>query len=642
MKSALIRNSFEPTSDHHIMKINQKIQTLKEDQFFYSFEFFPPKTEAGLRNLLARMGRMSVLNPLFVTVTWGAGGSTLEKTLELVKTCQLELGFTTCMHLTCTNTTKSIIDDALVKLKLYGIRNILALRGDPPAGEEFYTPDPENQFAHAVDLVRYIKEQYDDYFCIGVALYPEGHVEGSDDSEQDLSKDWPFLVEKINAGADFIITQLFYDVDKFLAFEQKLSSCDEITNKDVILIPGLMPINNFQLFNRASKLSHASIPSNILSKFEGVHLDDDKVKEIGVGILDDIISTIVKSTKVKGFHFYTLNLEKTVTQVIDKSPILSTVFKYDDLESAIDDEDTDDEVVSSKRKFSNQNLLIAKSGSFTTDPVSAATSVATPKKTIVQISSGEGTLGRDATWDDFPNGRFGDSRSPAFGEIDGYGPSLKLSKQKVYEYCGYPVDLKDISKVFISYLTNKIEANPWSDIPLNRESALIQEQLIQLNEKNWFTLASQPACDGVKSTDKIFGWGPIDGYVYQKLFVEFFIDKKVFESKVLPKLNSDDKITFLYCDSKNNLHTSSDSVTKNAVTWGVFPNREIVQTTMIEDESFKAWNEELFKIWTEWQRLYPVKSVSYKLLDEIIQNSYLVSVIHHDYKDEFALWDLLD
>ncbi|GMF60047.1 unnamed protein product [[Candida] boidinii] len=195
------------------LSIKEKVKNLGAEDPFFSLEFFPPKTKYGVRNLYARLGRMSALDPLFVTVTWGAGGSTAEKTLELATTCQSELGLTTCMHLTCTNMTKELIDDALEKAKQAGIVNILALRGDPPRDqdEELNNSNPSSEFKYAVDLVRYIKKNHGDYFCIGVAAYPEGHVEGVDDSNQDFNTDLPFLIEKINAGADFIITQLFYE-----------------------------------------------------------------------------------------------------------------------------------------------------------------------------------------------------------------------------------------------------------------------------------------------------------------------------------------------------------------------------------------------------------------------------------------------
>lgn len=600
------------------------------------------------------MERMSALNPLFITITWGAGGSTAEKTLSLVSTCQKELDLTTCMHLTCTNTDKRIIDDALQKAKEAGVRNILALRGDPPRGEE-YLIENSGDFKHAVDLVRYIRSQYGDYFSIGVAAYPDGHCEGADTSNQDFEKDLPYLKEKIDAGADFIITQLFYDVEQFLNFEKKIR---EVVNPNIPILPGLMPINTYQLFHRAAKLSHTSIPKQILDKFpENIQNDDDKVKSIGVEILKNIIHEIYSRTngRIRGFHFYTLNLEKSIAQIVEQSSLLNRIIEdksgEDDEDVIMDEEEYEEgEVIPVKTKKqrtlslnTSNKVIVDKVRKDSQDFETASTFklTAPSKKEIIAISSGEGTLGRDATWDDFPNGRFGDSRSPAYGEIDGYGPSLKIANNKAYELWGYPVDVKDISNVFINYLEGRIDALPWSELGLSPETAMIQEELIQLNEKGYLSLASQPATDAVKSSDRIFGWGPKGGYVYQKAFVELFVSRKEWDSNLKNKLASNSKVSYYLGDAKGSFETSLNPKSSNAVTWGVFPDREILQTTIIEEESFKAWRDEAFSIWLEWGKLYKKGSPSYDLIQNIHDNYYLITVVYHDYRHESGLWELL-
>src|ERR1700761_2809663 len=212
-------------------KITYKIAALPKDSTYFSLEFFPPKTQQGFSNLHARLERMAqALRPLFINVTWGAGGSTAEKSLALAELTQRSLGLTTCLHLTCTNMSRKLVDDALEQAKVLGVRNILALRGDPPRSEEYRDDsdpnakedDSNEDFTWAVDLVRYIRKQYGDYFCIGVAGYPEGHSDQSHPEHQSVEHDLPFLVEKSSAGADFIMTQLFYDVEAYQRYEKRL------------------------------------------------------------------------------------------------------------------------------------------------------------------------------------------------------------------------------------------------------------------------------------------------------------------------------------------------------------------------------------------------------------------------------------
>ncbi|KAM3162841.1 Methylenetetrahydrofolate reductase [Lachancea thermotolerans] len=625
---------------------------------FISLEFFPPKTKLGKQNLTARMTRMTALNPLFITITWGAGGTTAKKTLELAAVAQRELNVPVCMHLTCTNTNKEIIDEALKLAHEADIRNILALRGDPPVGEEWETPSESSEFQHAVDLVRYIKEKYNDDFCVGVAAYPEGHCEGEADGvAQDPRRDLGFLKEKVDAGADFVITQLFYDVEKFLSFEQMFRN--EVS-ADIPLFPGLMPINSYLLFNRAAKLSHASIPQAIRDRLpQEYHSDDNKVRAIGVDILVEMVEEIYKRTegRIKGIHFYTLNLEKAIAQIVTKSPSLSKILeedKEDDLvegvgEIALVDGNTleEDENVKKRRRQSSHNddltcnrVLLDEAGKSIAS--GRESSGAPSRKVVISISQGSGALGKDATWDEFTNGRFGDSRSPAFGEIDGYGPSLKVSSKKAYEIWGQPSSTDDIKTLFIRYLEGSLEALPWSDLGLSAETALIQEELIQLNERGYLSLASQPATNSTPSTDKIFGWGPPGGYVYQKSFVEMFVHKQQWELEIKPKLEPlGSKVSYYVGDSAETFYTNLDSSCSSVVTWGVFPNSEVLQTTIVEEESFKAWRDEAFSIWLEWSKLFPRNSRSNTLLKQMHRDYYLVSIVHHDFSDCDALWDLL-
>lgn len=611
-------------------------------------------------NLAARVERMSKLGAMFVTVTWGAGGSSAEKSLAIAAMFQQDLGVTTCLHLTCTNMEPKLLDDALEKAKTYGIKNILALRGDPPRDLEYRDPsDTANQFVHAVDLVKYIKAKYGDYFCVGVAAYPEGHYNGIDAPPQSPEFDMPYLKEKIDAGGEFIITQLCYDSEKFLQFDKLIKADDKL--KNVPLIAGLMPINMFQSFLRASKLSHASVPDELMEKLRAVPTgDDNAVKQVGVDVLTDIINVLGQHTGVKGFHFYTLNLEKSVALILEKSGLLAkpTAPSYDESSAIADDDDEDstghviappaDGKPAGRRKSSVNNYVIVDKPRPGDDAVSASEAGSTegvlPDSERIAISRGEGDLGRQATWDDFPNGRFGDSRSPAFGEIDGYGPTLHVEPSQAYKLWGFPVDIKDVIKLFARHITNDLDALPFSDQGLSAETGLIQEQLLNMIHKGMLTVASQPAVNGTKSTDKMFGWGPPGGHVFQKAFVEFFVSDDEWQT-LKDKLNkAGPEVTYYEGTSAKeaNFSTNLPAGSSNAVTWGVFPNREILQSTIIEEESFMAWRDEAFAVWKEWRHLYKPGTPSYKLLDDIYNKFHLVSVVHHDFHNENALWELLE
>jgi methylenetetrahydrofolate reductase (NADPH) len=296
-------------------RLTTLISSLQPDQPFFSLEFFPPKTQTGFANLQSRLARMSAaLRPLFVTVTWGAGGSTSSKSLELAEVCQRQLRLPTVLHLTCTNMKREMVDEALEACKELGIRNILALRGDPPR-EEYKEDEPSQQNGHpaeeftwAVDLVRYIRKHHGDYFCVGVAGYPEGHADESNPEagKQSVEHDLPYLIQKVEAGADFIMTQLTYDIEAYTKYEDRLRNFKDDHGKNPFehlpILPGMMPIQSYQLVKRITKLSHAKIPQSIADRIDKVKSDDEAVKKIGVDILSELVESIKKLPRPKGMR----------------------------------------------------------------------------------------------------------------------------------------------------------------------------------------------------------------------------------------------------------------------------------------------------------------------------------------------------
>lgn len=377
-----------------------------------------------------------VLQPLFVTVTWGAGGCTASRSLELAEICQRQLGLTTCLHLTCTNMQRKIVDETLEAAKALGIRNILALRGDPPREHEYglcgnadpygdTKKDTSFDFTWAVDLIRYVRRTHGDYFCIGVAAYPEGHADESYPTAQNPERDLPYLIEKIEAGADFIMTQLFYDLDAFLGFERMLREHESGVFANIPIIPGLMPIQSLNVLKRTTKLSHASFPAELMRRFEGVGNDDDVVKKLGVDVISEIIHGIcaVKSKGPRGFHFYTLNLEKAVGYILEQSGLIPSAVETDTQAATAVEEishycsapilitnvshNCSDSTIDRRRSTASSSHDHLS----TSPPLHGLSSTLAPN---LATTHGTGPLSREATWDDYPNGRFGDARSPAF------------------------------------------------------------------------------------------------------------------------------------------------------------------------------------------------------------------------------------
>lgn len=257
----------------------------------FSFEYFPPKTAQGLRNLYGRIERMRELGPAFADVTWGAGGSTTDRTTELIDYVQ-KTGLESCMHMTCTSMRREKIDLALERAREAGCQNILALRGDPPRESED-GESPGGEFQHAIDLVRHIKRRYGDYFDIGVAGYSEGC-----DNDEDPDLAIQRLKEKVDAGGTFIISQMFYDADYFLEWVRK---CRAI-GINVPIIPGIMPIDTYDNYVRRTNWIGCRIPPEWHRELEGAKHDENQVKEVGLRLVSNMCRRLEKEGDIKHFH----------------------------------------------------------------------------------------------------------------------------------------------------------------------------------------------------------------------------------------------------------------------------------------------------------------------------------------------------
>ena len=260
-----------------------------------SFEFFPPKTEEGVEILYRTVEELRPCRPSFVSVTYGAGGSTRDRTIELVTRIQRELGIVTMAHLTCVGSTREETGEVLRRLHDGGIRNLLALRGDPPKGQTEFRPVPGG-FRYASELVAYIRDQAFD-FCVGAACYPEGHVEN-----RDLESDLRHLCTKVSAGVDFLVSQLFFDNEDYRAFVRRARS----SGITVPIVPGLMPVTNIGQTERFTKMCGARIPQELQRRLRIVAADPAAVVATGVQWSVDQGRDLFHAG-APGLHFYTLN-----------------------------------------------------------------------------------------------------------------------------------------------------------------------------------------------------------------------------------------------------------------------------------------------------------------------------------------------
>jgi methylenetetrahydrofolate reductase (NADPH) len=286
-----------------------------------SFEYFPPRTDAGVTALYKRFEKMAKAKPLFGDVTWGAGGGTSDLTLEICTQEQNTYGIVSNMHLTCTNMEGDKVDRALEGAKDVGIRNIVALRGDPPKGEEQWKAI-DSGFSCALDLVKHIKQKYGDTFCLTVAGYPEGHpdamaADGKCNPEQ-YKKEIEYLKLKVDAGANVIITQLFYCVDTFLAFVQ---ACRD-AGITIPILPGLMPILTYAGFERMTGFCKTYVPKEISDALEPIKGDEEKVKAYGIELATEMCKKLIAAGHTH-MHFYCLNLEATTFAIMRNLGLLT-------------------------------------------------------------------------------------------------------------------------------------------------------------------------------------------------------------------------------------------------------------------------------------------------------------------------------
>ena len=278
---------------------------MREGKPVISFEFFPPKTDEGDRALLEKtVPELMLLNPDFCSVTYGAGGGTKEKTLMIVDRIQREHGLTAMCHLTCVGSTAEQLRAALLQARELGIKNILALRGDPPGGIGDYRKT-EGGFEYSYELVEFIRQLGG--FCIGTAGFPEGHIACKEGREID----WDRLKRKIDCGADFVVTQLFFNNQDYFRFRDHLAG----KGVTVPIFPGIINFLSVSQIKRFTTLCGATLPTSLLSELEKYQNDDEACAQFGVQYATEQCAELLRQG-APGIHFFTLNKAKSTTEVL--------------------------------------------------------------------------------------------------------------------------------------------------------------------------------------------------------------------------------------------------------------------------------------------------------------------------------------
>uniref|UniRef100_A0A7N6B7P1 Methylenetetrahydrofolate reductase (NADPH) n=1 Tax=Anabas testudineus TaxID=64144 RepID=A0A7N6B7P1_ANATE len=561
---------------------------------WFSLEFFPPRTAGGAVNLISRFDRMGAGGPLFIDVTWhpaGDPGSDKEtSSMMIASTAVNYCGLESILHLTCCNQTKEKISGHLAKAKHLGLKNIMALRGDP-IGSDW--EEEEGGFNYAVDLVKHIRSEFDDYFDICVAGYPTGHPEA-----QSYDEDLQHLKEKVDAGADFVITQLFFRADTFLKF---LDDC-RANGITCPILPGIFPIQGYQSLRQLVKLSKLEVPEEITKVIEPIKDNDAAIRNYGIHQAVEMCRVLLDSGRVPGLHFYTLNREVATMEVLRQlglwieDPRSDIVYHLLHTEAKV-------------RKMTEQFVV---TGAFR-----------------------------------------GNSSSPAFGELNDYYLfylKSKSSKDALLQMWGEELmNEESVYEVFTCYITgqpnrsgHKVMCLPWNDEPLAPETNLLNDELEKVNRRGVLTINSQPNINGKPSTDPVVGWGPAGGYVFQKAYLEFFTSSENVDALLQVLKKYEPRVNYHMVNVHGRNMTNATDLQPNAVTWGIFPGREILQPTVVDPVSFMYWKDEAFALWIEqWAKLYEDESPSRMIIKYIHDNYFLVNLVDNDFPLESCLWQVI-
>ncbi|KRZ04391.1 putative methylenetetrahydrofolate reductase, partial [Trichinella zimbabwensis] len=568
-------------------------ENISSGRRFFSLEFFPPHTPEGLINLLNRVDIFANSQPLFVDVTWVMRSDPAsEKVTSSSSLADCVLNFClldTMLHITSVQYNEKTVLSNLERVKKIGIRNILALRGDISDDANVTATD----FQYACQLVQFIRSHYGDYFTICVAgLY---------------------LCAKVDAGADFIITQLFFNEMHYFQF---VSDCRKI-GIVVPIIPGILPIQSYQSIMKIVQLSKIVIPDSVLTTLESIKENAEAVRNFGISFAVELCRKLLNAEQhvVPGLHFYTLNQEKSILEQIGlwkKAPGRILPWKKHPVHS-----------------------------------VRCREAV----RPIYWNARPKSYLCRTRDWKQFPHSRWGDLGNPAFGDLKHYLFSCidQMNDSRALDMWDKELSsfkhVRDIFCNFIARTPNRhghtVRRLPWNENHLDPAVDILKDELIYYNSNGILTINCQAAVNGLPSNDPTFGWGEANGYIYQKGYLEFFASSKC-TTILLNHVQNFPSVNYHAINFDGSFETLNyDEDATMALTWGVFVGQEILQPIVANAASFRVWKDEAFDLWQRWARLYESGSIGRKLLQSIHDDHRLITLIDNDYPQPCSLSALL-
>jgi methylenetetrahydrofolate reductase (NADPH) len=348
----------------------------------------------------------------------------------------------------------------------------------------------------------------------------------------------------------------------------------------------MMPIQSYSSFEKMTSYCKTKVPPQIWESLEPIKGDDEEVKRYGVALCIDMCKKL-QAADLNYFHFYTLNLEKSVFSILRSLGAEQTTACRRAL----------------PWRGSRSNL---NGQSEDVRPINWANRT----KSYIQ---------RTETWDEYPNGRWGDGRSPAFGELSNYHffKPMGTKDERLAMWGEAPIEYSDIYEIFARYVEGKIPVLPWCESSLQSETLSISSPLADINRKGFLTINSQPAVNGEKSDHQVYGWGGPGGRVYQKAYVEFFASPDLL-NLLVKVVNTKPNLSLHAVNHDKDVITNTSQKGVTAVTWGVFPNREIIQPTVFDHDVFLIWSEEAFRLWlSSWASLYDDETESCEILYQV-------------------------